>query len=138
MGNNFMAKPIYVEFFYSDGRGPELARFCWSHRNNLLEAAEFMPSDAESSEDLRRVRFLRPQVVMVTPEEIINYAKLNYIAQYRPAAMFDLGKSDWLKSFSQQHLGKCSRYQFLFYDELLDVIAEGVEFGKGKFNPIRK
>jgi hypothetical protein len=134
-----MVKPIHVEFFYSDGRGPELARFCWGYRNNLLEAAEFMPPDAASNDDLQFVRFLRPQVMMITPEEVINYASMSsYLIKYRPAAMFDLGKSDWLKSFSPRHLEKCSHFQLLFYDELLDVIAEGVEFGKGKFNPSRK
>ncbi len=70
---------------------------------------------------------------MITPEEVINYTQLSYIAEHRPAAMFNLGKSNWLKSFSQLHLEKCNHYQLLFYDELLDVIAEGVEFGKGKF-----
>jgi hypothetical protein len=130
-----MIHPIYIEFFYSDGRGPELARFCWGYRNDLLEAAEFMLPDAVSGDDLRFVRFLRPQVVMITPEEVINYANMSsYLIKYRPAAMFDLGKSDWFKSFSQRHLQKCSHYQLLFYDQLLDVIAEGVEFGKGKFN----
>src|ERR1017187_7994033 len=99
-----MPQPIHIEFFYSDGRGPELARLCWGYRNNVLEAAEFMPPDAASNEDLRHVRFLHPQVVMITPEEVIDYTKLNYIAQHRPAAIFDLGKSDWLKSFSQRHL----------------------------------
>ena len=129
-----MIHPIHVEFFYADGRGPELARLFWKHRNNVLEGAEFMPPDAASSDDLHFVRFLRPQVVMITPEEVINYASMSsYLIKYRPAAMFDLGKSDWLKSFSPRHLEKCSHFQLLFYDELVDVIAEGVEFGKGNF-----
>jgi hypothetical protein len=132
-----MPQPIHLEFFYSDGRGPELARLCWGGRNNVLEAAEFMLPDAESSEDLRHVRFMRPQVVMITPEEVISYTNLDYIAQHRPAAMFNLGKSDWLKSFAQRHLKKCRHYQLLFYDELLDIVTEDVEFGKGKFNQPR-
>jgi hypothetical protein len=133
-----MPQPIHVKEFYSDGRGPELGRLCWKYRNNVLEAAEYMPPDAASAEDLRHVRFLRLQVVMITPEEVINYAKLTYIAQHRPAAMFDLGKSDWLKTFSQLHLEKCHHYQLLFYDEFLDVIAEGIEIGMGEFGQLRK
>jgi hypothetical protein len=133
-----MAKPIYVELFYAEGRGPQLIKVHWKFRNEILDAIEFMLPDAASEEDLKYVRFLRPQVVMRTPEEVINYSKLDHISQFGSASMFDLGKSDWLKSFSQRHLGKCSHFQLLFYDELLDVIAEGVEFGNGKFNPIRK
>jgi hypothetical protein len=128
-----MVQPIHLELFYSEGRGPQLINLCWKFRGCVLEAVEFMLPGAASEEDLRYVRFLRPQVVMRTPEEVIDYRKLEHFTKHRPAAMFDLGKSDWLKSFSQQHLGKCSHYQLLFYDELLDVIAEGVEFGKGNF-----
>jgi hypothetical protein len=133
-----MAQPIHVELFYSEGRGPQLINLYWKSRGCVLEAVEFMLPDAATEEDLRYVRFLRPQVVMRTPEEVINFAKLDYFGKHPPAAMFNLGKSDWLKSFAQQHLGKCSHYQLLFYDEILDVIAEGIEFGKGKFNQSRK
>jgi hypothetical protein len=130
-----MAKPIHIELFYSEGRGPQLVSLHWKFRNRVLQAAEFMLPDAVSEEDLRHVRFVRPQVLMITPEEVINYAKLDYYAEYGPAALFDLQKSEWLKSFSQGHLKNCSHYQLFFYDELVDVIAEGLEFGKGKFDP---
>ena len=127
-----MARPIHIELFYGEDRGPSLARLCWSSSGRTLKAAEFTPPDYALREDLRHVRFVKAQVVLVTPEEVINYSLMNpYLARHSPAKMFDLGKSDWLKSFSPLHLGKCTHYQLLFYDELLDVIAEGVEFGKG-------
>lgn len=127
-------KPVYIEYFYADGRGPELAAFRWGFSGRVLEAAEFMPPDAATPDDLRHVRFVRPQVVMITPEEVIDYrVSSEGLVRHRPAAMFDLGKSAWLRSFFQQHLEKCSHYQLYFYDELLDVIAEGVVFGKGPY-----
>ena len=120
--------------FYSDGRGPELTTIRWGFSGRTLEAAEFMLPDAETPEDLRHVRFLRPQVVMITPEEVIDYQVMSpYLMKHRPAAMFDLGKSDWLRSFSQRHLEKCSHFQLYFYDELIDVIAEGAIFATGKY-----
>ena len=126
--------PIHIESFYSDGRGPELVALRWGFSGRVLEAAEFMLPDAATSEDLRHVRFVRPQVVMRTPEEVIDYRRISpYFVKHRPAAMFDLGKSDWLRSFSQRHLEKCSHYQLYFYDELIDVVAEGVVFGKGRY-----
>ena len=129
-----MMNPIHSESFYSDGRGPELAALRWGFRGRVLEAAEFMLPDASTPEDLRHVRFLRPQVVMITPEEVIDYRALSpNLVKHRPAAMFDLGKSDWLRSFSQRHLEKCSHFQLYFYDELIDLIAEGAVFGKGPY-----
>jgi hypothetical protein len=35
----------------------------------------------------------------------------------------DFGKSEWLLSFNQQHLDRCSHYRIMFYDEFLDVGA---------------
>jgi len=129
-----MILPLHSEHFYADGRGPELALLHWGYRAQILKAAEFMLPDAVSPEDLRHVEFLRPQVVMITPEEVIDYRKLSpYLTAHRPASMFDLGKSDWLNSFSPRHLGQCRHFQLLFYDQLLDVIAEGVIFGSGPY-----
>lgn len=131
-----MIQPIHIEFFYGPGRGPSLKRLCWSERGGKLLAAEFTPPDYALREDLHHVQFFGTQVAMITPEEVINYGKMNsYLTEHRPAMMFNLGKSEWLKSFSPLHLGKCNHYQLLFYDELLDLIAEGVEVGKGKFSP---
>ena len=68
---------------------------------------------------------------MVTPEEVIGDGAVALLARFRPAAMFDLGRSAWLLSFAQQHLRECRHYQLLFYDDLFDVIAEGVEVAPG-------
>ncbi len=126
--------PVHTEHFYGEGRGPELVALRWAFSGRVLEAAEFMLPDAASSEDLRHVRFIRPQVVMRTPEEVIDYRSVGpEFAKHPPAAMFDLGQSKWLKSFSPRHLGRCTHFQLYFYDELIDVIAEGAAFGVGPY-----
>lgn len=126
--------PVHTEHFYGEGRGPELVALRWGFSGRVLEAAEFMLPDAASPEDLRHVRFIRPQVVMRTPEEVIDYGAVGpEFSKHPPAAMFDLGQSKWLKSFSSRHLSRCTHFQLFFYDELIDVIAEGVAFGSGPY-----
>jgi hypothetical protein len=122
-------KPIWVEKFFHDGRGPELQGVHWLHNGVVLRALDyFNPGDVHEPGSLRQVIIHRPQVVMITPEEVINYGSATEaLAKHTPAAMFDLGASDWLKSFSQRHLEACRHYQLFFYDELFDVIAEGLE-----------
>lgn len=127
--------PIHVDRFLHDGRGPELQRAHWSKdETSLLAVDYFNPNDSYDAAHLKHVRFVKPQVVMVTPEEVIGGDALgDLLVDYSPAAMFDRGRSAWLRSFSQQHLGKCRHYQLLFYDELFDVIAEDVEVMAGGF-----
>ena len=64
---------------------------------------------------------------MFTPEEVIG--------QPGDGGATDLGRSEWLQSFTQRHLGACRHFRLLFYDELLDVICESLEFADGVFTP---
>lgn len=86
-------KPINADMFYSDGRGPELHQVCWGLRAAQLRAIEYYnPDDDEAS--LKHVVFNGLQVVLITPEEVVDYSELGpRLAAARPAAMFDLGKS---------------------------------------------
>lgn len=131
--------PIHVEAFWHDGRGPELVKLHWDATTGtgLLAADYYNPDDAHDVPSLRRLRFVRAQVVMHTPEEVINYAVLGPLfATQGPAAMFDLGRSPWLESFNPQHLASCHHYRLMFYDELVDVIAEGVVVGLAESMPL--
>jgi len=130
-----MAEPILTDLFYADGRGPELQRLCWGIRGVQLQAIEyFNPDDVYDDASLKHVRFDGCQVVMITPEEVIEYRELGpRLARMRPAAMFDLGKSDWLRSFSQRHVSSCRHFQLMFYDELFDIICERVSCHRGGF-----
>ena len=67
---------------------------------------------------------------MFTPEEVIGSTM--HLHPDGPAAL-DLGRSDWLRSFNPQHLDACRHFQLLFYDELLDIICERLEFADGVF-----
>ena len=114
---------IAADKFTSDGRGPELQRAVWDSRGTLLLAIDYRDAGGE----LRHVRFQSPQVVMFTTEEVIG--------DLGPVGAFDLGHSPWLQSFAQQHLGRCRHFRLLFYDELLDIICESLEFADGVFTP---
>lgn len=130
-----MPVAINVNAFYADGRGPELQRVCWGPDGTVLQAIEyFNPDDAYGDDTLKHVRFVGMQVVQMTPEEVVDYTELGpRLSISRPAAMFDLGRSGWLKDFSQRHLESCRHFQLVFYDELLDVICEQITCHLGPF-----
>ena len=104
----------------------------------MLAAIDYYNPDSQHSPiGMRHVRFLRPQVVMITPEEVMDYQRFGLsgaLATSR-AALWDLRKSEWLQSFVQRHLHGCRHFQLVFYDELIDVICEGVECVQGGYVP---
>lgn len=105
----------------------------WSAKGDYLKAIEyFNPEDPHDEAHIRHVRVICPQVVMSTPEEVINYAHFQPGPHDRAAA-FDCGRSAWLESFSPMHLWRCTHFRLMFYDELYDIIAEGLEFRMGRF-----
>jgi len=113
--------PLFTDKFQCNGRGPELERVHWAYDGKVLRAIDFHIED-ENGPNLRYVFFISMQVFMCTPEEVINYATMSELwSENRQAGIFCLGKSPWLKSFSQHHLSKCDHYQLLFYDQLFDV-----------------
>jgi hypothetical protein len=82
----------------------------------------------------KHVRFRGAQVVRITPEEVIGDHELgDYWTVHPTAAMFDLGRSGWLESHNPRHLARCRHFQLMFYDQLFEVIAEGVECSLGDF-----
>jgi hypothetical protein len=126
-------KPIHKEDFHHDGRGPGLMQVLWSPKGDYLKAFEyFNPEDPYDEVHVRHVKVVRPQVVMSTPEEVINYSSFQPGPHDRAAA-FDCGRSEWLMSFSPRHLDRCTHFRLMFYDELYDIIAEGLEFRMGRF-----
>jgi len=130
-----MGRPIHESVFCHDGRGPELHRVHWDRGGTFLRAVDYFNPPDRGEPGLHHVRFVAPQVAMITPEEVIGDATLgDLLSRYRPAAMFDRGESEWLQPFSQGHLDRCHDYQLLFYDHLVEVIAEGVEVRRGGFD----
>jgi hypothetical protein len=127
-----MPRPIALADFYAAGRGPELERVHWGARGQHLQAIDYYnPDDAH----LRHVSFHGFQVVAITPEEVIGYRGLRTaFSTHAPAAAIDCGQSPWFRSFAQGHLGRCSHFQLLFYDELFDVICERLTFSPGSYS----
>ena len=123
--------PVFVDDFYSDGRGPTLQEVHWGLHSSILHAIDFVNPEEDT---LKHVRFEGMQVFKFTPEEVINYPALSPIwKQDRKAGIICLGKSPWLESFNPHHLKSCAHYQLLFYDELVDVICEGLRIGDGGY-----
>lgn len=129
-------EPFLKEFFYHDGRGPELQKVYFSYRGQILAAIDyFNPDDKYSSESLKHLVFLRPQVFMFTPEEVYNYTLTPvHWGKVDKASMVVIHESEWFRSFDPGHLGKCRHYQIMFYDEFLDVICEGIEVKQGGYS----
>ena len=122
---------IYEAEFYHTGRGPVLKRVHWAYAGERLRAIDYRNGD---SADPHHVRFIRPQVVAITPEEVINYATVpSFPPNVGRGALIDRGRSEWLQSFAQTHLAKCRHYSLLFYDQMFDVICEGVVCEPGEF-----
>ena len=85
-------------------------------------------------ENLRHVKFIKPQVFMLTPEEVESYeAEFNPWEGEKKFALVHLGKSSWFRRFSPRHLANCSHFRCMFYDEFLDVICEKIEIGYGGY-----
>jgi hypothetical protein len=125
-----MIEPVHANHFYANGRGPELQRVHWADRGLTLVGIDYLNPDEGS---IKHVRFHGLQVFMVTPEEVIGVDQFDSDAflRFPRAAMFNHGRSEWLRSFSRDHLDACSHFQLLFYDELFDIICEAVECGVG-------
>ncbi len=123
-------EPVGVGAFSHDGRGPELLRAHWDRSGTILRAIDYRnPTDAPDRD--RHVVVVRCQVVMITPEEVIDYTRNAFDSE--SAAAFDLGRSAWWESFAPRHLERCRHYQLYFYDHLFDLICEGLEFRDGLF-----
>ena len=97
----------------------------------MLGAIDYMNPGAKPGE-LWHVRFGGVQVVTITPEEVVrDLGLIEALGHYRPAAMFDLGRSDWLESFEPRHVARCRHIQLLFYDHLFEVMCEQVSCHRG-------
>ncbi len=131
-----MATPINIEKFHHDGRGPESrAIHCWPESAQITAIDYFNPEDDYSAANLKHVYFVGPQVVQITPKEVIGADQIPSESRGSGnAAMFDMGRTDWLESFAQRHLSNCRHFKLIFYDELIDVICEGVECRQGGFD----
>lgn len=136
--------PFTSDLFGFDGRGPSLRRFL--HDRDALKAGTFSersvpPGDIigveycgiEDSEPAW-VIFRKRQVIQIVPEEVCSYWFMNLVSKpTKGVGIFVVENSSWLRSFKQRHLGSCRHFVLMFYDEILEVIAEDLVFGRGAF-----
>ncbi len=154
------AEPIATPYFGFDGRGPTLARWLnysdllfpgtfWSDTPDGIHGAEYgLPSttargpgpwtsvevaDATTA-DRAWVIFHGLQVVQVIPHEVHSYWHRECAAsEVRKTGAWEVFESVWLKSFAQGHLATSRHFLLEFYDDLVEVVAEGLIFGVGRF-----
>jgi hypothetical protein len=130
--------PVYETEFHHDGRGPELIKLHYNSNGSCIYAADyFNPEDIYGPDSIKSMEFIRPQAFMLTPEEEFKYQGANFPDENH-AAILCLGKSEWYKSFSNQHSDKCQHYKIMFYDEYLDIICESIDFKKHGFKTMYK
>jgi len=123
-------KPISEEYFYHDGRGPELQSVRWMRNGVVLLGFEyFNPDDAYVPEKLKHLMLENVEAFSMSSDEVHGNIVANGDTN---AAIHEILNSDWLASFNQSHLSKCKHYQIMFYDEIYDIACESLIFGNGK------
>ena len=124
-------EPVLHDRFYHNGRGPTLVTAHYAHTGSTIAAVDYRNPDESR---LRHLVFQRSQVFMFTSEEVANYTATNVDwSKAGSAAAVNLGRSPWLRSFSPTHLERCNHFRFMFYDEYLDIICDGVEAKEGGY-----
>ena len=136
--------PYPSDYFGFDGRGPEICRFL--HDHDALEKDAFpdrrpLPGSIIGIEyfwfehpDIAWVMFKKIQVIQIVPEEVCSYWFTSLVSERQNGVgIYVVEDSAWLRSFSQRHLASCRHFILMFYDEIIEVIAEDLMFGRGAF-----
>jgi hypothetical protein len=136
--------PYPTDHFGFDGRGPEIHRFlrdCDALKEGAFPERRKPPGHIIGVEyywferpELEWVLFRKMQVIQIVPEEVCSYWFAAHISDKRKGiGIYVVEDSAWLRSFSQRHLASCRHFIFQFYDDILEVIAEDLTFGRGAF-----
>ena len=152
--------PISTEDFAFDGRGPSLIR--WLYFSDLLFPETFWPdspdgirgaeygippvlgSDPAPSSTVAVVDSLTCprawvvfhglQVIQVAPEDVHSYWHYAEHKSGPRSGASEVVESDWLAGFNARHLANHRHFILEFYDELVEVIARDLIFGRGEFS----
>jgi hypothetical protein len=130
-----MYQVVLRDWIWAEGRGPELRRAHFAGIGLTLAALEYVNPDWRSDADIKHLIVRRAQVHMCTPEEVYNCARdeVQWGPSIDQAAVVNLGKSEWLLTFSQQHLERCDHYRIMFYDQYVDIICENISAENGPY-----
>jgi len=123
------ARPILEQFFYRNGRGPELQRAVWSAAGiTLLGFEYFNLDDVYQPESLKHLKLAGVEAYSMAGEEV---HRNPCVVPGNRAAIWLLEESTWLSQFQQRHLVGCCHYQIMFYDEIYDIICKEIIPGQG-------
>jgi hypothetical protein len=150
--------PVTTDHFAWDGRGPVLSRWLyhsdelfpgtfWDHAADGICGAEFgippdvPPTDGTSIVIVPReanstawVIFHGLQVSQFVPDEVHTGWQFGFLAEDAPrTGVWEVLESEWLKSFSPRHLQHHRHFVLVFYDDVVEVIARELIFGRGEF-----
>lgn|SRR5215813_7128732 len=137
-----MHRGVLRTWLWTEGRGPKLRRVHYTGTRAphpvRLRALDYLNPNWGSDVEIRHLEFNQARVWMFTSEEVHNYGRdgISWGAAIDHAAAVNLGKSEWLLSFAQQHLDRCNHYRIMFYDEFLDVICESVGACRGPLSEV--
>lgn len=154
------AQPVTTPHFAFDGRGPSLIR--WLYYSDMLFAgtiwpdtpygihgAEYgiPPKSDDSPLPSSTVAVIDPlecprawvvfhglQVIQIVPEEVHSYWHSEVYEQGTRSGIWEVTDSDWLAGFNPRHLSNHKHFVLEFYDELVEVIARDLIFGRGQFS----
>ncbi|GGI93485.1 hypothetical protein [Shewanella gelidii] len=122
--------PVLEQYFYHEGRGPELQNVRWKNNGVVLFGFEYYnPDDTYSAENLKHIILNKVQTFSMASDEVHGCIVANRDTN---AAIHEILDSDWLASFNQAHMSNSKHYQIMFYDEIYDVVCESIKFGLGK------
>lgn len=140
-------KSVSTQYFDFNGRGCELVRWIHDAELNLPESqAGFAPLagsivgaqylfETEETANESWIIFHRLQVIQIVPEEVHSYWHLNFAGGNRKnSGVWEIEDSEWIKTFSPQHLGNHKHFIIEFYDYLVELICRELIFGGGKFD----
>jgi hypothetical protein len=102
-----------------------------------LIALDYLNPDHASETEVRHLKIHGGQVFQYTPEEVYRRSgdSVSWGPAINQAAAVNLGRSEWLLSFAQRHLGNCRHYRIMFYDEWLDIVCENITAAMGAYSP---
>ena len=154
------AIPIQTDSFAFDGRGPSLIRWlyysdlmfagtCWPDTPDDIHGAEYgippmsvsvpLPSPTVAVVDPIQcerawVVFHGLQAIQLVSEEVHSYWHAAEYERGTRTGAWEVFDSVWLSNFNSRHITNHKHFLLEFYDEIVEIIARDLIFGRGEFS----
>jgi hypothetical protein len=118
--------------------GPDIVRWLSLEDLNFPDSGHHWGSLAPTARGLTTddgwLVFHRCQVALIVPDEVHSgWHHRGSTPDWQVQAR-QIDDSEWLASFSQQHLTRCQHFVIDLRDNVVEVICEGLLFGPGAFD----